>query len=550
MATIEYPDPHGQAALMLCESLMITLVGNGMLAKSQALETLADAVDTRREIASSTKRVVVSIVAIGLLRGIEQSLAALAVAQEPNPSRNYALTSRTREGNDGSDVMQLATSFVAGLGGPVATTHDTLCRIAGADPAIFVLTTPERAMREAEGSADRHRAGRALGLLDGVPMAWKDLFDLDGEVTRAGSRSLGDAPAARDALLVQRLAQAGAVTVGKVNLTEFAFSVMGLNPHFGTPVNPLSPTAEPRVPGGSSSGCAVAVAQGLVPITIGTDTSGSVRVPAAFNGVVGFKPSSGRWPLSGCFPLSETLDTAGVLCGTLLDAVIVDAAARGLVAPDLHRSDVTGLCIIVPTNAVWDGTEPAVRTNFDDALARLADAGAIVEYRAVPVLDAVLALNAGYGTLVVLEAYRLHEHRLATDAARLDRRVSARMKRGADIGPDAEAAIRTARPRLIAELDAMFDGNTLLAFPTVPHVAPLLAPLETDDALFVETNIRTMRNTALGNFLDWCSVSIPSGCDDKGLPTALMLSGGPGHDQHLLATALAAEPLIRPPSRH
>ncbi|UAJ11010.1 amidase family protein [Glacieibacterium megasporae] len=447
------------------------------------------------------------------------------------------------------DIARQIARFTAGSDDPRDVAGRVLEGIASApDEAIFVLTTARRAADEAAASATRYQDGHDIGLLDGVPIAWKDLFDLKGEVTRAGSHTLGNTPSEEDALLVHRLAQAGAVTVGKLNLTEFAFSVLGLNPHFGTPRNPWSD--EPRVPGGSSSGCGTAVARGLVPIAVGTDTSGSIRVPAAFNGVVGFKPSSQRWPLDGCFPLSETLDTAGVICGTLSDAIVVDAAARGIRAPELRRGTIQGVHIVVPSNAVWDGTETAVRMNAEAALVRLADAGAKVEHRAIPTLDAVLALNERYGTLVTLEAYRLHAHRLATDAACIDRQVFARMIRGADIDAEAEAAIRAARLCLTAELEALFDGGTLLAFPTVPHVAPLLVPLETDDALFAATNMRTMRNTALGNFLDWCSVSIPSGSDQRGLPTALMLSSGPGRDNHLLAAALAAEPLIRPALNH
>ncbi|QXQ06175.1 amidase [Sphingosinicellaceae bacterium] len=441
-------------------------------------------------------------------------------------------------------AAEQVSMFCRGSADVFAVTRCTLETItAAAETAIFVLVTPDRALREAAESSARYGEGRQLGTLDGVPIAWKDLFDLEGEVTRAGSRILCDVPAQTDAVLVQRLAHAGAVTVGKLNLTEFAFSVLGLNPHFGTPRNPWG--HDPRVPGGSSSGCGVAVARGIVPLAIGTDTSGSVRVPAAFNGIVGFKPSGGRWPLGGCFPLSKTLDTAGVLCRTLSDAVEVDAVARDAVGSSRGTCDVAGLRLVVPTNAVWEGCQPAVTANAEAALRRLSDAGALVDRRPVPVLDSVLELNARFGTLVALEAYRLHEARLSKDSAQMDRQVAARMRAGSSIGHHAEQAIRAGRDRLILELDELFDGDTLLAFPTVPHVAPPIAPLEADDGLFAATNAMTMRNTMLGNFLDWCSVSIPSGFDGEGLPTGLLLSGGPGLDDHLLAAALAAEPFIR-----
>lgn len=451
-------------------------------------------------------------------------------------------------------ALQLAATMAGGAATASAIVDATLDGIAAQpDRAVFTAVLAARARREAAAATERHRDGRPLSLLDGVPVAWKSLFDLAGETTRAGSLVLNDGPAAADAELVSRLAAAGAVAVGTVNMTEFAYSGLGLNPHYGTPVNPWS-RDEPRAPGGSSSGSGVAVAAGLVPVAIGTDTGGSVRVPAAFNGVIGYKSSGGRWPMAGGFPLSRTLDTAGVLCRTVTDAVIVDAAARGLAAPDLRRGRLEGLRIVVPTNVVWDGVEPDVARHAEAALDRLAAAGARFDRRPLPALDEVLAVAARHGGLASLEAYRLHQDRLGgADAARIDRRVRARLELGAAIGAEAEAAIRAARPALIGSLAALFDGNTLIAFPTVPHTAPPIAALEGDDDLFVRTNLKTLRNTAPGNFLDWCGVSIPTGLDAAGLPTALLLSAGPGQDDALLSWALAAETMVRgsmPSFRH
>ena len=443
-------------------------------------------------------------------------------------------------------LLQLAAAMAGGTATASDITDATLDGIASCpDKAVFTAVLPERARREAALATTRHREGTPLSLLDGVPVAWKDLFDLEGEITRAGSLVIDDGPAAADAALVSRLVAAGAVTVGKVNMTEFAYSGLGLNPHYGTPVNPWS-RDEPRAPGGSSSGSGVAVARGLVPMAIGTDTGGSVRIPAAFNGIVGFKSSGTRWPMAGGFPLSRTLDTAGVLCRSVVDAVVVDAAARGLAVPDLRRGQLRGLRLVVPTNLVWDGIEPDVARNAGAALDRLEAAGAVLERRPIPALDEVLAISARHGALNALEAYQLHKERLAgPEAARLDRRVRARLQLGANVGPDAEAAIRSARPALIASLASLFDGNTLVAYPTLPHTAPPIAALEADDDLFVQVNLKTLRNTLVGNFLDWCGVSIPTGLDGAGLPTALLLSGGPGQDDALLAAALAAEPFVR-----
>ncbi|KRA22732.1 amidase family protein [Pseudomonas sp. Root569] len=429
--------------------------------------------------------------------------------------------------------------------------HATFHAIANcADTAIFTSVTPERAFREAEASSKRILEGRSLGVLDGIPVAWKDLYDLKGMVTRAGSRILDQGPALVDAALVRRLTDAGAVTVGKLNMTEFAFSGLGLNPHYGTPRNPWD-RKEPRIPGGSSSGCGVAVALGLVSAAIGTDTSGSVRIPAALNGIIGFKTSSGRWPLNGCYPLSRTLDTAGVLTQTVVDAAVIDAAARGLAIAERPRRTVRGIRLVVPTNAVWDGVEPAVLSNFESAIGRLSDEGAVIERRRLPVLDDVLSLGARYGTLVAIEAYELHGHRLLTTAANLmDRRVKSRLVEGGSISTESAAALRTSRGCLIESLAALFDGNTFVAFPTVPIVAPLLVLLENDDEAFAATNALMLRNTMIGSFLNWCGVAIPSGFDATGLPTSVLFSGGPDDDSQLLLATIAMEPLVRSSSYH
>lgn len=444
-------------------------------------------------------------------------------------------------------LLQTAALFAAGTTDPVAETQRILDAIARhPDQAIFTGLLPERAAEEAVASAARHRAGRPASLLDGVAIAWKDLFDVAGRVTTAGSRVLDEGPAGADAQALARLAAVGAVTVGRTNMTEFAFSGIGLNPHFGTPINPRSPAGDARIPGGSSSGSAVAVAAGLVPAAIGTDTGGSVRIPAAFNGIVGYKTSGGRWPMGGTFPLSASLDTLGVFSQCVVDAVVVDAAARGLAAPDLRRASLAGLRLVVPTNVVLDDTEPEVLANFEAALGRLAAAGVRVERQAMPAFDAIRALISRHGALVNLEAYALHAARLASPAAaRMDQRVAARMRLGASISLEDAAVIRDTRRRLVAETAAALDGHCLVAVPTVPHVAPPIAALEADGDLFLAVNAKTLRNTLLGNFLDWCGVSVPNGVGAAGLPTGFLLSGAPGRDDHLLSVALAAEALIR-----
>jgi aspartyl-tRNA(Asn)/glutamyl-tRNA(Gln) amidotransferase subunit A len=445
-------------------------------------------------------------------------------------------------------AVQWAAQLSAGVVDAADAIEQTLVAVdACDDPAIFTLTTPGRARTAARAASVRQRDGRPLGWLDGVPVAWKDLFDLSGLPTTAGSRLLADAPpAVADAAIVRRLEAAGMISVGRVNMTEFAFSGIGLNPHYGTPVNPHG---QRRVPGGSSSGSGVAVARGLVPVSIGTDTSGSVRIPAAFNGIVGYKTSGGRWPMQGAYPLSHTLDTLGVLCLSVLDAILVDAAARGLAAPDLRRSGIRDLRLIVPTNVVLEQCEPAVIANFEAALTRLKNAGAHIERRTVPALDEILALNTQRGPIVNAEAYALHRERVEGEAAaRMDRRVASRIKLAAATPLTAYIAIMEARRRLVAETAAMLAEGWLVAYPTVAHVAPSIDALEADDDLFVRTNMKTLRNTLLGNFLDWCGISIPNGTDAEGMPTGFLLSGGPGRDDHLLAAALTAEGIIRGPA--
>jgi len=426
----------------------------------------------------------------------------------------------------------------------VRAAEETLARIGACDdPAIFTTLTRERAMAEARAAAGRLEAGRPLGPLDGVAVAWKDLFQMRGLATTAGSSvRAGGPPAERDAAVVANLAAAGMVSVGRTNMTEFAYSGIGLNPHFGTPRNPYG--TPPRIPGGSSSGSAVAVARGLVPIAIGSDTGGSVRVPAALNGVVGWKATTGRYPMAGVFPLSPTLDSLGVFARSVADAVLVDAALRGETPASATPQSPDGVPIFVPTNLVMDDCEPAVLARFEAAIARLARAGAVVERGVLPAFDALLRLGEKRGAILSAEAYAVHEALLRSDAAaRVDRRVVARLRAAADITLADYLSVTFARRQLIAETAARF-ARSFIAFPTTPMVAPPLAPLAHDDARFVAANARVLRNTSPGNFLDWCGVALPDGRDDAGMPTSLLLSAMPGRDDALLALALGAEAVI------
>ncbi len=413
------------------------------------------------------------------------------------------------------------------------------------DQAIFIEVTAARARKEAGAARSRLRAGKPLSPLDGVPMAWKDLFDVEGRVTTAGSIVLkGDAPAARDAAVLAAAVAAGLVTVGLVNMTEFAYSGIGLNPHYGTPRNPRD-RAVARSPGGSSSGSGVAVAAGLVPLAIGTDTGGSVRIPASFNGVVGYKSSTGRYPMDGAFPLSRSLDSLGPLASTVEDCVLVDAALCGDPVPAAHRAPIETLRIFIPETLVFDGCEPEVRANFEAAIERMASAGATIERRPFPAFAAILELTAKHGHLVGAEALHVHQRRvLGPDAERMDRRVVSRILLAQKMTAADLVEVIQARARLIAEVDATI-GDAIIAYPTTPHVAMPMAPLEADDQVFFRANAKTLRNTMVGNFLDWCGVAIPSGVGAGGMPTSLLLSAAHGRDAAVLSAALSLEPIIR-----
>ncbi|WP_429813734.1 amidase [Ensifer sp. B1-9] len=446
----------------------------------------------------------------------------------------------------GRSIAQFSVLLQSGTLDPRDLAEWTLGRIRDqADQAIFTTVTPERAMREAEASHIRLASGRSLGLLDGIPVAWKDLFAIKGLPTTAGSTVLKNDPTAtEDAAVVAALARAGMVSVGRVNMSEFAFSGLGLNPHYGTPRNPRSQDVA-RVPGGSSSGSGVAVAAGLVSVSIGTDTGGSIRIPAALNGIVGYKATRGRYSMQGVFPLAKSLDSLGPLCRTVQDAVWTDAAMRGLSASEVRRGSLEGLSIVVPTSVVFDGAEDGVVSAFEDALKRLERAGARIRRQAFPAFMRIFELMAARGPLVTAEAFALHRSRLeGTDATSMDRRVVARARLGEKIALSDYIAILEARDRLIAEVSASIGPNEIVAYPTVAHVAPVTGPLEADDALFVETNARTLRNTSIGNFLDWCGVSLPCGTGEAGMPVGLLLSSLPHHDTHLLSVALAAEDVI------
>jgi aspartyl-tRNA(Asn)/glutamyl-tRNA(Gln) amidotransferase subunit A len=445
----------------------------------------------------------------------------------------------------GISAAGLGRAYRAGAIDPVAAVEWFLDRIEhAADPAVFIAITGERARREAQASALRYRNGAALGLLDGVPVAWKDLFAVEDTVTTAGSEIFRNAPRApANAVAVQMLAQAGMVTVGKVNLTEFAYSALGLNPHFGTPANPRDTTVR-RAPGGSSSGSAVAVASGLVPCAIGTDTGGSVRIPAAFNGIVGFKTGEGEIDSRGVFALSPTLDTIGPLARTVEDCILLYAVLRG-VRPDHARFAAPAeLTFVIPKNYVFDEVEDAVAANFHRAAAALEKSGARLVEKTIPLLDEIHRLTQEHGTITAAEAYFRHRELVeGPQRGLIDPRVTPRILRGKEMSAYDLLFLRDARIRLRRKMLAELDG-ALLLMPTVPLTAPPLAPLEADPNLFHAVNLKTLRNTMIGNFLDLCGVAMPSGVDAQNLPTSILVSAPAGAEAQLFGACLAVERIL------
>jgi len=427
--------------------------------------------------------------------------------------------------------------------------EQALTRIAdpNGEGARACLTVYAEAARAAAAAADARAArGAPLGPLDGVLVSIKDLFDVAGEPTRAGSKILAEeaAPAPADAVVVQRLRAAGAVIIAKTNMTEFAFSGIGANPHFGTPGNPRDRS---RVPGGSSSGAAVAVADGMCEIAIGTDTGGSVRIPAALCGLVGFKPSRQRIPTDGAFPLSKTLDSVGPIANSVEDCATADAIMAGEKFMPLEPISLAGLAFGVGQGLPLDRLDNTVAAAFAAATARLDGAGARMRHETLSLLDEMVAVNAK-GGISPPEACAVHRDRMARRSADIDPNVRARIERGCAVSAADYVEMVQARARLVRAMDARLAGLDALVMPTCAIVAPTIAEVA-DPTVFAARNAAVLRNPSTVNFFDLCAVSLPLPPPRPGaLPTGLMLVARNGDDRKLLRVAAAVMRLLRPQS--
>jgi aspartyl-tRNA(Asn)/glutamyl-tRNA(Gln) amidotransferase subunit A len=419
--------------------------------------------------------------------------------------------------------------------------EQALTRIA--DPkgegARACLTVYARTARAAADAADARSAlGVSLGPLDGTIVSIKDLFDVAGEPTRAGSKVLADEapPAKTDAAIVRRLRAAGAVIVAKTNMTEFALGAIGANPHFGTPGNPGD---RARVPGGSSAGAAVAVADGMCEIAIGSDTGGSVRIPAALCGIVGFKPSRQRVPTAGAFPLSTTLDSVGPLARTVADCAKADGVMSGEELADgdfapLEPSPLAGLRFGIAQGFPIENMDDTVGSAFAAAIERLQKADVQIAEETVPLFDEMRQVNA-YGGIVQPEACAIHRDRLKRRAADIDPNVRARLERGCAVSAADYIGMLYARERLVRTMDRRLATLDALIMPTSGIVAPAIAEVANAD-VFAARNAMLLRNTSLGNFFDLCGISLPL---PTKLPVGLMLLARNGHDHALLRIAAA-----------
>ena len=441
------------------------------------------------------------------------------------------------------DLTERRSAILAGQ--THASAEIEACLARAADPAVApaFLRLDAAAARETARAVDAALAhGAPLPPLAGLAVSVKDLFDVAGQTTAAASRILRDAPpAAQDAPAVARLRAAGAALVGRTHMTEFAFSGVGLNPHHPTPANVPMATldpATPRIPGGSSSGAATSVAGGACWAALGSDTGGSLRIPAALQGLVGFKGTAARVPTAGAVPLSTTLDTAGAITRSVRDAILVHEllAARRVEQPGRPLSATR---FALPTTLMLDALEPAVAAAFDRALAALSSAGARIESIALAPLEELGPLTV-HGGFSAAESWAWHRHRLAEREPDYDARVALRIRRGAAMSAADYLDLQAARRDWIARMQAALRGFDALLSPTVPLVAPPVAALEASDEEFFRVNALLLRNPSVVNLLDGCAISLP--CQPPGAaPVGLMLWQAREHDDALLDTALAVE---------
>ena len=420
-----------------------------------------------------------------------------------------------------------------------------LARIAdssGEGARAFLHVDAEAAIEAAEAMDRLREVKAAPSPFAGIPVSIKDLFDIKGQVTRAGSRALEDsAPADADAPVVARLRRAGFIVIGRTNMTEFAYSGIGINPHYGTPKGAWQ-RGVGHVPGGSSSGAAVSVVDRMAHGALGTDTGGSCRIPAAYNGIVGFKPTQRRVPLDGGVPLSFTLDSFGPLARSVGCCAVLDAVLANEAIVPLQPRPIKGMRLAVPTTVALDELDDEVARTFERALETLSRQGALIERIAVPEFLDIGLMNAK-GGFAAAESYAWHRYLIASKGNVYDSRVSLRILRGESISAADYIDLLGARKSLIARATVHLAPYDAMVLPTTANTPPRIADLA-DDKAFTKANLLSLRNCSLINMIDGCAISLPAHREGEA-PVGLMVAASGGSDRRILELAAAMEDAIR-----
>jgi aspartyl-tRNA(Asn)/glutamyl-tRNA(Gln) amidotransferase subunit A len=443
-------------------------------------------------------------------------------------------------------ILDAATDLQTGATTAQKLTEQALARINdtnGEGARTFIRRNDQRALKMAQASDMVRATGRTRSPIEGLPISVKDLFDLESEVTLAGSIAMKNAPpATTDAPIVQRLIAAGAVIVGTTNMSEFAFSGLGLNPHYDTPRNPYD-RATGRVPGGSSSGAAISVTDGMAIAAIGTDTGGSVRIPSALCGLTGFKPTAKRVTCQGALPLSTSLDSIGPLAASVACCAILDGILSGQTVTVPDALPIRGLRLAVPQTVVLNDLDQAVALTFEAAVKTLSAAGAVITELPLHEFGEIASFYTR-GSIVAAEAFHWHQDHLQAAGDSYDQRVRARILKGGEMSASDYIRLIEARIDWQNRVEAKISGFDAMIMPTVPAIAPAIAPLEADVDLFFANNALMLRNPSIINFLDGCALSVP--CHAEGdAPVGLMIAAGAMRDRSVLAAGLAIEAALK-----
>jgi len=446
---------------------------------------------------------------------------------------------------DHPTLATLAADLDAGRTTARKLVEQCLARIA--DPAgegarAFIHVDKAAALAAADAMDHLRKANAAPSPYAGIPVSIKDLYDIRGQVSRAGSRALEDsAPAEADAPVVARLRRAGFIVIGRTNMTEFAYSGIGINPHYGTPKSAWNRSVG-HVPGGSSSGAAVSIADQMAYGALGTDTGGSCRIPAAYNGIVGYKPTQRRVPLDGGVPLSFSLDSFGPLARSVACCAVLDAVLAGEEVQPLQPRPVKGMRLAVPTTIALDDLDEEVAKAFERALANLSRQGASIERIEVPEFHDVTVMNSK-GGFAAAESYAWHRYLLTSKGDVYDPRVRVRIQRGEGISAADYIDILNARRSFIARTEQRISPYDALVLPTTANTPPRIADLA-DDQAFTTQNVRALRNCTLINVLDGCAISLPAHREGE-VPVGLMLAAAGGSDRRIFELAAGMENVIR-----